>query len=166
MSYHLSKSNEERDMRLNSSKFQRSLSVLDYTPPIITNLQMLHSYRLLTKERLNIRRLLTRRDQLLKELLSPQSQLISSTRPKSEYVWVDSNFLRRFFSCQDNLEDLFQGAQCRPTIFRRESFVCEHSQGLHPRVARQGISKSFPPMSFLTLYALYHTKSLFLRPFF
>lgn len=161
MSYLLSKSNEERDMRLNSSKFHRSLSVLDYTPPSITNLRMLHSYRLLINERLKDRRLLARRDQILKELLSPQSQLISSTRPKSEYVWVDSNFLRRFFSCQDNLEDLFQGAQCRSTIFRRESFVCEHSQGLHPRVARQGISKPFPPTSFLTLCSITYLITVF-----
>jgi len=84
--------------------------------------------------------------------LSPKSQLISPSRPKGEHVWVDSSFLRRFFSCQDNLEDLFRGAICRGTVLRRESFVCEHSQGLHPRVAREGISNSFPSSYFSILY--------------
>ncbi len=120
---------------------------------------MICSLRYLNNEKLKSRRILARRDQIIMELLSPKSQLICATQPKTEYIWMDSNFLRRFFSCQDDLEDLFQGAHRQSSVLRLESFVCEHSNGLHPRVAREGTSKLFPVRSFyhFDTGAIFHT---------
>ena len=56
----------------------------------------------------------------------------------SDKIWVDANFLRRFFSCQDGLEDIFLNAPNSSSFLKRHTFICEHSTGLHPRQARQG----------------------------
>lgn len=77
------------------------------------------------------RRVIARKDQIVDKLFQP-------TRSTESKVWVDSNFLRRFLSCEDDLEDLFRNALRSNTIYKRESFLCEHSQGLNPRKARQG----------------------------
>ena len=114
----------------------------------------------LTKEKFKEKRILARRNKILTEMMSPKSQLIcATTRPTTEYIWVDSNFLRRFFSCQDDLEDLFRSAHCQSSVLRRESFVCEHLNGLHPRVAREGMSKLFLVRSSLILCAIFHRTS-------
>lgn len=77
------------------------------------------------------RRLTARKDLIVDKLFQP-------TRSTESKVWVDSNFLRRFLSCEDDLEDLFRNAIESNTLYKRESFLCEHSQGLNPRKARQG----------------------------
>jgi hypothetical protein len=113
---------------------------------------MFRSCRHLKNKQLKDRRILARRDNILKELLSPKSELFCATRPNTEYVWVDSNFLRRFFSCRDDLEDLFRGSHYQSSVLRHNPFVCEHSNGLHPRVAREGMSKLLPPRTFLAIF--------------
>ena len=55
-----------------------------------------------------------------------------------DHIWVDSNFLRRFFSCRDGLDDIFQSALESSSFLHSKTFHCEHSSGLHPVVARKG----------------------------
>ena len=60
------------------------------------------------------------------------------------------------------MEDLFKGAMRRGTVLRRESYVCEHSKGLHPRVAREG--KLLPPCVYAKLETIVKKEySMFMR---
>ena len=89
------------------------------------------------------RRISARQEQIMKRIFLPTSKLAIPTNSDGNYtegnnVWVDSNFLRRFFSCQDGMEDIFHSASKSSSIPRSQSLLCEHSKGLHPRVARKG----------------------------
>jgi hypothetical protein len=78
-----------------------------------------------------------RREMILEKLFLPTSKRVVPTNSEGNArIWVDANFLRRFFSCHDGLEDIFQDAST--AFLKSQSFLCEHSNGLHPRVARQG----------------------------
>lgn len=94
------------------------------------------NHRNQTKIKLKSKRILARQKQTVENLFSPTSPL--APQSESKRVWVDSNFLRRFLSREDGMEDLFRSASESQIILKSQSFLCEHSQGLHPRVARQG----------------------------
>ena len=51
-------------------------------------------------------------------------------------VWVDGEVLRRFLSC-DKTENSFAVPASGP-LLRHKHLLCEHGNGLHPRVARRG----------------------------
>ena len=66
----------------------------------------------------------------------------------------------QFFSCDDDMEEIFRAAS--NTIFCRKSFICEHSRGLDPRVARGG--KLLPSCVYDRLEAIVHNEySMFMR---
>ena len=90
----------------------------------------------MTKKWLKDRRTFSRREKIVKDLLSPGSPLIGPTWPNSGYVWLPFTFLMQAVSIDDDFEEIFQAAP--QTVFRRESFLCEHSRGLDPRMARKG----------------------------
>ena len=75
-------------------------------------------------------------------------------------MWIPSKFLVQFFSCDDDMEKIFRAAS--KTIFCRKSFICEHSCGLHPRVARGG--KLLPSCVYDRLEAIVRNEySMFMR---
>lgn len=75
-------------------------------------------------------------------------------------MWIPSKFLVQFFSCDDDMEEIFRAAS--NTIFCRKSFICEHSRGLDPRVARGG--KLLPSCVYDRLEAIVHNEySMFMR---
>ena len=88
------------------------------------------------KEKLKNDRLQIRRELILAKLFEPPSNLAVAPGSDGKQVWVDGHFLRRFFSCQDGLEDVFRNATL-PSFLKSDLFVCEH-QKLAPRTARKG----------------------------
>ena len=93
-------------------------------------------YRNQRKEKLKNDRLQIRRELILAKLFEPPSNLAVAPGSDGKQVWVDGHFLRRFFSCQDGLEDVFRNATL-PSFLKSDLFVCEH-QKLAPRTARKG----------------------------
>jgi len=83
-------------------------------------------------------RISARRDKIIQNVFLGTSTPANPTEGNS--IWVDSNFLRRFFSCQDGMADIFQSASNSSAFIDARSFLClcEQSKGLHPRVARKG----------------------------
>lgn len=66
----------------------------------------------------------------------------------------------QFFSCDDDMEKIFRAAS--NTIFCRKSFICQHSRGLDPRVARGG--KLLPSCVYDRLEAIVRNEySMFMR---
>lgn len=80
-------------------------------------------------------RLQVRQQHCLDKLFQPASNLAFATNSEGEKVWIDGPFLRRFLSCQDGLDDIFQNAST--SFLKSEPFSCEH-QKLAPRSSRQG----------------------------
>mmetsp|Transcript_21335 Transcript_21335/g.46317 ORF Transcript_21335/g.46317 Transcript_21335/m.46317 type:complete len:1522 (+) Transcript_21335:285-4850(+) len=140
---------EDRSDVLTSVKVQRTATY---------NLELENQTKIMLKNR----RIRARQDQIVKKLLFPTSQLAMTTHSESNKIWIDSSFLRRFFSCQDDMGDLFQRASQSLPILSSQSFLCEHSKGLHPRVARQG--KFIPPHAYNALEAIVQEEySMFLH---
>ena len=111
-----------------------------HTTLVLYIISLLH--RCQTKEKLKGQRIQFRRKQIVRNLLSSTSQLVFDGK-ENNHVWVDSTFLRRFFSCQDGLGDIFQKAHESSTFLKSQVFLCEHLKGLHPRVARTGMFSIF-----------------------
>jgi len=118
----------------NESKCQPSavLSVSHYRRYI--NLTA-RTHRNQRKETLKNARLQTRQELILVKLLRSASDLAVAPDSECKKVWIHGHFLRRFFSCQDGLDDVFQNAS--ESFLKSEPFSCEH-QKLAPRSARQG----------------------------
>ncbi len=88
-----------------------------------------------------MQRLNCRRSGILRNMLRLEPQSYSSGI--DEKVWVEGGMLRRFFSCTDTMDDIFENSACGP-ILKHKHLLCTHQQGLHPRIARRGklLSKS------------------------
>ena len=94
-------------------------------------------HRVQAKSRLKNARVSARQEKILEKLFLPTSKLVVPTNSEGNgRIWLDAKFLRRFFSCQDGLEDIFENAST--AFLKGKSFLCEHLNCLHPRVARQG----------------------------
>lgn len=77
----------------------------------------------------------------MQRLLCSESNLFDDVAQSvSDKVWVDATMLRRFFSCNDGLEDIFRNTVAANDIAVLEDckLLCSHSAGLHPRAARKG----------------------------
>lgn len=87
------------------------------------------------------KRIKYRQDQIQLQLLSPEQKLLIDVSAESgsvdNYVWVDSTTLSRFFSCNDGMKDIFESAS-ESELISDKSFLCEHSKGMHPRIACSG----------------------------
>mmetsp|Transcript_20083 Transcript_20083/g.42088 ORF Transcript_20083/g.42088 Transcript_20083/m.42088 type:complete len:1210 (+) Transcript_20083:2-3631(+) len=83
-------------------------------------------------------RISARREKILRNVFLRTSTPADPAEGNS--IWVESNFLRRFFSCRDGMADIFQSASNSSAFIEARSFLClcERSKGLHPRVARRG----------------------------
>jgi hypothetical protein len=51
-------------------------------------------------------------------------------------IWVDGSTLRRFFSCEDDMDDILHSVD--KNILQHNKLRCKHGIGLHPRVACEG----------------------------
>jgi hypothetical protein len=72
--------------------------------------------------------------------LLPEKLEFGQSDGRESSVWVEADFLRRFLSCDNDLD---QRLRSSGPLLRHKSLLCEHT-GLHPRVARRGklLSKS------------------------
>ena len=72
------------------------------------------------------------------QLLCSQSNLFTDTADSaSDKIWVDATMLRKYFSCQDGLESVFQNTAGSKDL-EDCKLLCSHSTGLHPRAVRKG----------------------------
>lgn len=111
------------------------------------------------KNELTKRRTEFRRKEIVERLLLPGCL----SGPSSEQeVWVDGTFLRRVFSCQDGLEDLFRQVKETNAPLQLRSFNnCANLDCIEPRVAWNG--KVLPVRAYQELenilcneYKMYH----------
>lgn len=107
-----------------------------HAPRVDVRYLLFSCYRLLAKKKLQERRVHARLEHLL-EVFQPTSEMFHSSPPEIKHVWVETQILRRLFSCHDDLDDLFESASKSLPV--SNSCLCEHSR-LHPRVARRGKS--------------------------
>ncbi len=107
--------------------------------PILLHLTVLFSLRV-QNEKLRRRKRLDRRKILISKRLlfgdTGRTGFPSETL-SGESVWIDSSILRRFLSCDDSLEEIFQNANVA-SILNNKSYLCTHSNGLNPNVACRG----------------------------
>lgn len=128
--------NEESATKLNWSKFHLQY-ILTCTQPELTFFHLLISYlRLSAQKQLQDRRVHARQEQLLK-IFETKSPMFHPNPDGAKHVWIDSNFVRRLFSCHDNLDDLFEATARSASLLG--PCLCEHSR-LHPKIARRGKS--------------------------
>ncbi|KAL7551081.1 hypothetical protein ACHAWF_014279, partial [Thalassiosira exigua] len=124
--------------------------VADYEPPNLSDTgdilasiktERKEKYRLelemQTQNKLKRERIKFRQEQIANRLLT-DSGILTTAKSNESRIWMDSTFLRRFFSFKDGLEDVFGSASKSLAALRYKSFSCAHSKGLHPRVFRQG----------------------------
>lgn len=97
-----------------------------------TSLPLYHSER--QKASLLEKRIRFRQEQIKQQLLLPKTKMM--VQVPSNNVWVDSNTLGRFFSCDDGLVDLFQKAS-ESSIIDNTPFLCEHKSGEITVISRE-----------------------------
>ena len=125
----------ESATNLNSSKFHFPFSLRTHLVSSFVYL-LISCYRFEAKKKLQNGRVHARQEQLL-EVFQTTSPMFHSNTCGIKHVWVDSQFLRRLFSCHDDLDDLFEAAA--DSLCSLSPCLCEHSR-IHPRVARRGKS--------------------------
>lgn len=76
----------------------------------------------------------------MQRVLCSESNLFDdAAQSASGKAWVDAAILKRFFSCEDGLEDIFRAAAANEgCVLDDLKYICSHSNGLHPKAARKG----------------------------
>eukprot|EP00985_Skeletonema_marinoi_P021097 scaffold12780_cov145-Skeletonema_marinoi.AAC.7 len=104
---------------------------------ILTSIDVQRVERHQKKSDILKKRLAFRSEQIMRLLCSQSNLLTDAAHSVSDKIWVDATMLRRFFSCQDGLEDIFQNSAASNEL-EDCKLLCSHSTGLHPKAVRKG----------------------------
>jgi len=119
----------KQQLSLDSSCFSKG--VMQQVSTERRNMYQLEMECILTKEH-TLERLLRRRSDILQFLFNNMGHQIKGDSGH----WVEANIFRRFVSCNDTMEDLYNNTT--EPILRHKKYLCEHGNGIHPRTARNG----------------------------